>query len=125
MTERHSHQMQVLKDDAGGDTGHPGGILWRPGSGGFQSNGDLLTRSIERPAVRAGTECPRCSGSMFFEDQMHDEPELVCQSCSYNEVPVALPALLELAGELAGEIVPKKGNRANHRRAPASNGVNL
>ena len=84
-----------------------------------------LTRSIERPAVRAGTECPRCSGSMFLERQMHDEPELVCQSCSYNVVPIDLPGLLELAGELADASVLKKNDRKAHRRAPASNGVNL
>ena len=86
----------------------------------------ILTRSIERPAVRAGTPCPRCiKGSMFLEDQIGDPPELVCQSCSYNEVTVDLPALLELAGELAGDLVPKKGKRANHRRAPASNGEEM
>ena len=79
--------------------------------------------------VRAGVPCPHCiKGSMFLEDQMHGAPELVCKSCSYNEVTVALPALLELAGELADEIVPKKhkkDKRKTHRRAPASNGVNL
>ena len=62
---------------------------------------------------------------MFLEDQMHDEPELVCKSCGCSEVTVDLSALLELAGELADEIVLKKDKRATHRRAPASNGVNL
>ena len=80
----------------------------------------ILTRSIERPAVRAGTECPRCSGSMFLERQMHDEPELVCQACSYSEAPVSLPALLELAGELEG----KEGKSARSGQ-PSSNGEDL
>ena len=76
--------------------------------------------------VRAGVPCPHCiKGSMFLEDQMHDEPELVCQACSYSEVTVALPALLELAGELADASVPKKGKRATHRRHPSSNGEEL
>ena len=95
-------------------------------SKGLNHTGPVLTRSIERPAVRAGVPCPHCQkGSMFFEDQMHDEPELVCQACSYSEVTVALPALLELAGELADASVPKKGKRATHRRHPSSNGEEL
>ena len=89
---------------------------------GLDRTGPVLTRSIERPAVRAGVPCPHCQkGSMFLERQMHDEPELVCQACSYNEVTVALPALLELAGEL--EI--KEGGKTNRWTQPASNGVEL
>ena len=117
------NQTPLLMDDTRDDMGSFG-LSHTPKS--LDRKGPVLTRSIERPAVRAGTQCPRCiKGSMFLERQMHDAPELVCQSCSYNEVPVDLPALLELAGELAGDLVPKKGERANHRRAPASNGVNL
>ena len=75
--------------------------------------GSVLTRSIERPAVRAGTECPRCSGSMFLERQMHSEPELVCQACGCSEVPVDLPALLELSEELAINETKRKGRGGN------------
>ena len=97
MTERHSRHSSPLQSD---DTIADGFAPWlarRPRALGHPA---VLTRSIERPAVRAGVECPRCSGSMFLERQIGSEPELVCQSCSYSEVTVALPALLELAGEM-------------------------
>ena len=111
-------------DDTDADSGSRG--LPHVPKGVINQHTDLLTRSIERPAVRAGVPCPHCQkGSMFLEDQMHDEPELVCKSCSYNEAPVDLPALLELAGELADASVPKKGKRATHRRHPSSNGEEL
>ena len=122
MTERHSRKEFLLRAD---DTIDASGFGLAHTPKPLSHNGSVLTRSIERPAVRAGSKCPRCSGSMFLENQMHDEPELVCQSCSYNEVPVDLPALLLLADEMADAIVPKKGDRKNHRRHPASNGVEL
>ena len=84
-----------------------------------------LTRSIQRPAIHAGMPCPRCSGSMFLENQIEGEAELCCQACGYSQVPISISSFLELAGEMADASVPKKGNRATHRRAPASNGVNL
>ena len=82
----------------------------------------ILTRSIERPAVRAGVKCPHCQkGSMFLADQIRgDPPELICQACGYSEAPVSLPALLELAGELEG----KEGKSARSGQ-PSSNGEEL
>ena len=52
-------------------------------------------------ATHAGTCCPRCGGSVFSERvRDSDEREDVCLSCGCTVMPVALPALLELAEEL-------------------------
>ena len=119
---RHN-QTPLFIDDTQGDRGSFG-LAHRPKQ--LSHNGSVLTRSIERPAVRAGTPCARCSGSMFFEDQVRDPPELVCQSCGCNEVPVSLPALLELAEELEVNETKRKGQGGNTRwNQPNRNGEEM
>ena len=118
------NQAPLYLDDTRADSGN-WGLSHKPK--GLSHNGPVLTRSIERPAVRAGTECPRCiKGSMFLEDQIGDPPELVCQSCGCNVAPVDLPALLELSEELEINETKRKGRGGNTRwNQPASNGEEM
>ena len=125
MTRYERHVFQPLYIDDTRDDMGSFGLSHMPKS--LDHRSPVLTRSIERPAVRAGTPCPRCvKGSMFVERQMHDEPELVCQSCGSSEVTVDLPALLELSEELEINEIKRNGQGGNTRwNQPNRNGEEM
>lgn len=109
MTEKHTHQWQLLNSDYREDYGAPRVIGGHRPNRGESLKADVLSRSPIRPSVHAGSPCPHCDqGQMLKEEQMHEDAILSCLQCGFTSEDIDLNVMLELAAEVGEETLKRK-----------------